>query len=117
MTPAVDTKPKNRRLNHRRRARTSVRIECRKGSYGLGANVAVSILDVSESGVCLVTAQEFPLKTEVEVVLGGYGIRVALKRIAVVRWQLKLADGQFCTGMEFQKRLAYRDLQNLTSPN
>jgi hypothetical protein len=40
-----------------------------------------------------------------------------IKRIGVVRWQLKLDNGLFCAGIEFQKRINYRDWQLIASPN
>ncbi len=106
----------NRRKSQRRRPRTSVKVECRKGSSGLGANLGIALLDLSDSGVRLVISQELSLQSEVEIIISGYGMKESIKRLALVRWQLKLENGQFCTGVEFQKRLAYRDWQNLASP-
>ena len=107
----------NRRRSLRRKARTTVKIECRKGSYGLGANVAKHVLDVSDSGIRLIVSQEFNLLTEVEIIISGYGMKSPIKRLATVRWQLKLENGLFCTGVEFQKHISYRDWQNVASPS
>lgn len=107
----------NRRRSQRRRPRNSVKIECRKGTHGLGANLARTLLDISDSGVRMILSQELPLKSEVEIIIGGYGMKGSVKRAAIVRWQLKLEGGLFCTGIEFQKHIDYRDWQNLASPN
>jgi PilZ domain len=107
----------NRRRSLRRKPRTSVKIECRKGAHGLGANVARHVLDVSDSGIRLVVSQEFTLLSEVEIIINGYGMKAAIKRLATVRWQLKLENGLYCTGVEFQKHISYRDWQNLASPS
>lgn len=108
--------PVNRRKSQRRRPRSTVKLECRKGTSGLGPNIAVSVLDVSDTGARLTVSQPLAQLAEVETIISGYGMRVSIKRLANVRWQLKLENGQFCTGVEFQKRLVYRDWQNLASP-
>ena len=117
MEKFAESNPKNRRRSPRRKPRSSVKVECRKGSHGLGLNVATSVLDLSDTGVRLVVSQELALLSEVEIMIAGYGMQRALKRLAFVRWQLKLENGGYCTGVEFQKSLVYRDWQNLASPN
>ena len=117
MDQTKPVKPTNRRLSQRRRARSAVRVECRKGSVGLGANIAVSVLDVSDTGARLILMQPLDVQQEVETIISAYGMRAPLKRLANVRWQVKMENGQYCTGIEFQKRLVYRDWQNLASPN
>jgi PilZ domain len=106
----------NRRRSQRRKPRSSVRLECRKGSLGLGANIANCVLDVSDSGVRLVVTQPLDLLSEVEVVIAGYGMKGPIKRLANVRWQLKLDSGLYCTGVEFQKHINFRDWQNVALP-
>jgi|ERR1019366_3402589 c-di-GMP-binding flagellar brake protein YcgR len=117
MDKTADTNGANRRKSQRRKPRRTVKIECRKGSYGLGANLAVVVLDLSDTGVRLIASQELEAQAEVEIIISGYGMTKAIKRAAYVRWQVKLENGQFCLGVEFQKRLPYRDWQNLASPN
>ena len=107
----------NRRRSQRRKARTSVKVQCRKGAYGFGANLASSLLDLSDSGVRLIITQQLDAMAEVEVILNGYGMKEAIKRLGNIRWQVQLESGQFCVGVAFQKSLAYRDWQNLVSPN
>ena len=107
----------NRRKSPRRRPRGTVRLECRKGSFGLGANLALNLLDVSDSGVRLVLTEPLQSGAEVEVLISGYGMRDTIKRLAVVRWQVTLDTGHFCVGIEFQKRIPYRDWQMLASPS
>jgi len=117
MAIATGTKTSNRRQSPRRKVRTTVRLECRKGSYGLGTNITQSVLDLSDTGVRLIVRQELTLLGELEVLISSYGISPSIKRVATVRWQVKLEDGTFCVGIEFQKRLQYRDWQLLASPN
>jgi c-di-GMP-binding flagellar brake protein YcgR len=116
MEPA--TKAPNRRISLRRKVRKSVKVECRSGALGLGANLALAILDLSDTGACLVVSQNLPgPPAEVEIVLNGTNLRQAIKRLAYVRWQVKTEAGQFCVGVEFQKRLSYRDWQDLATPS
>jgi hypothetical protein len=117
MEKTTAIKQSNRRATPRRKPRSYVKLECRKGSLGLGPNVALTLLDVSETGARLIIRQEITLQMEVEVTLAGHGIRSSLKRLANVRWQVKLDDGNFCIGVEFQKRIGYMDWQNLASPS
>jgi c-di-GMP-binding flagellar brake protein YcgR len=106
----------NRRQSTRRKARGYVRVECRNGCYGLGPNLATAVLDVSDTGIRMVVKRAIELPGEVEVTIVGCGLQKPIKRVGRVRWQVTLEDGQFCLGVEFDKRLAYRDWQNLASP-
>jgi hypothetical protein len=81
--------------------------------YGLGPNFARAVLDISDTGVRLVISQQLAVTDEVEIAISGYGVQKAIKRLGNVRWQVKLQDGTFCVGVEFQKRLLFRDWQNL----
>src|SRR5256885_2178544 len=48
---------KNRRANPRRAPKGSTRVTCRRGSLGLGPNLALSLLDVSETGARLLVKE------------------------------------------------------------
>jgi hypothetical protein len=116
MEPLVQSHGKNRRRSPRRTARKSVQVECRKGTLGLGRNLASSALDVSEIGIRLCVTEFLDIREEVEIRISGYGMREVIKRPGFVRWQIKTAQGEFLIGVEFQKPLNYRDLQNLAAP-
>ena len=117
MEKTVTTAVSNRRRSPRRKPRTSVRIECRKGSHGLGANLSAGLLDISDTGVRMIVTQALDVMVEVEIIITAYGMRQPIKRLGIIRWQVKMENGQFCTGVEFHKRIDYRDWQNLASPN
>ena len=117
MEKIVTAKPSNRRQSLRRRPRGYVKVECRNGAYGLGPNVASTVLDVSDTGIRMIVKTALRLEGEVEITIIGHGMQKPIKRLAYVRWQVTLEDGQHCIGAEFQKRLIYRDWQNLASPN
>lgn len=117
METLTASSPKNRRRSVRRAARNSVKAECRKGAYGLGADLAVQLLDLSDSGIRLIIKQALDIRAEVEIIIGGYGMRQPLKRLGNVRWLIALEGGLFGVGIEFQKHLPYREWQTLASPS
>jgi len=113
--PEATTKPpSNRRRSIRRRATRTVRVTCHQGAFGLGPNLATALLDVSESGARLRLKKALETGGEVEVGLQGPGHSRPLKQIARVIWSVASADGDFVTGVEFQKYLRYADLQALS---
>jgi hypothetical protein len=106
----------NRRASRRQRGRGNLKVECRKGAHGLGPNAAVSLLDLSELGACLVLKAKWDKGQEVEVlILGGYGTE-AIKRLANVVWSQPTENNCYVTGVHFQRALRYGDLQRLTIP-
>ena len=117
MPDTPDSTYANRRKSPRRRPRSAVRVECRKGSSGFGNNLVAAVLDVSDTGARLVLTEAVEPRAEVEIIIAGYGLKDPIKRIGTIRWLVKMENGQFCIGVEFQKRLVYRDWQNLASPN
>jgi hypothetical protein len=106
--------PANRRNSRRFGINGSAKIECRKGSLGLGPNLLVATLDISESGIRLVLKAHLPPKQEVEIQLQGGGLVKPLKCLAKVAWSLALEDGTFCTGIHFDRPVPYIDMQRLT---
>jgi hypothetical protein len=83
--------------------------------FGLGPNLAASTLDISNNGARLIVTQALDVKKDVEIVVAGYGMKKPIKRSAHIRWQVKLDDGRFCIGVQFQKRLEWRDWMTLVS--
>ena len=111
------TRQQNRRRSRRAKVRTTVKLQCRTGSYGLGPNLASTVLDISDTGARLIITQPLELLAEVEIIIDGYAMKELIKRLGNIRWQVKLESGQFCVGVEFQKSLAYRDWQIIAAPN
>ena len=104
----------NRRLSRRRPAKGRVKVACRRGALDIGSNLALSLLDVSETGARLMVKQALEPGREVSIGLEGQSSIRPIPRVAVVAWCVAAADGAFCTGVIFQKRLAYRDLLELS---
>ena len=115
-TPPVPKKPLNRRASMRKPGRKSIRFVCRRGATGLGASLASGFLDVSESGVQVVSKDLLQLGEEVEVVLEGYGMRTAIKRLGEVRWCVAIDGGGCRAGIKFGKPIPFRELQNVAVP-
>ena len=112
----VNRRAMNRRGSIRKRARKSIRLQCRRGATGLGANVASGYLDISESGAQLVINDSVKPGDELEVILESYGMRGALRRLSDVRWAIPVDGGGWRIGVRFQKRLTFREVQNLSMP-
>ena len=82
--------PSNRRRAARRKPRGYVKLECRKGSIGLGANVGSTLLDVSETGARLVVRQELQSQQD-EQALGSL-MEQCIKRFPTKQYPEKLSD-------------------------
>ena len=106
----------NRRSSRRRPPKGSTRIRCYRGPMGLGANVAVSALDVSENGAALIVKTAFLPGEEMEVNLEGVVHRRPIRKLAVVVWCVPTGSDQFAVGVKFQGTLPYADLNDLTRP-
>lgn len=107
-------KPRNRRLAMRREPKRSSKITFRKGVLGLGPNHALTMLDLSESGVRLLSKTEVKVGEDVEVgLLPPGGAREVVRKGRVI-WVVPTAEGTFCVGVEFAKRLDYSALLDLS---
>jgi hypothetical protein len=84
-----------------------------KGSLGLGKNLALSLLDIGETGIRLVLTTALQPGQEIEVALLGPGQCRPIKALGQVIWCVATADGTFCVGARFHKRLGYPDFQSL----
>ena len=109
----TDQPEKNRRTSRRRSAKRSAQVVCFANGLGLGPNVAVSLLDVSESGARIKVKTLLAPRQEVELDLCGIGHRRSVKLISNVVWCEPATDGTFLVGVKFQRYLTYHDLQEL----
>jgi hypothetical protein len=106
----------NRRNSHRQTARGSTRVRAYRNAMGLGPNIAVSVLDLSESGVRLLLKEDLPAGREIEVRIESTTASGPKVVVARVIWSVATADGAFCVGARFDKPLAHRDLLALVRP-
>jgi hypothetical protein len=105
----------DRRNSSRRQPKTTAKITCRAGTLGLGPNVAVSFLDISQSGIRLIVKTALTPGGEVEIGLQPLGANRPTAVAARVMWSLPLADGNHCTGARFEKQLPYSFLQEIAT--
>ncbi len=104
----------NRRNSPRRQPKRSSRALCVTGKFGFGPNVAVSLLDVSESGIRLVLKTALPRGHDVEVGLEAIGDHKPTRINGEVIWCVPMSDGNFCLGIRFDKPLKWTVLTTLT---
>jgi hypothetical protein len=104
---------KNRRTSPRRSGKGGVQVACRMNALGLGPNVAVALLDVSDAGARLTVRTPLLPGQEVEVELCGIGRGRPVKILAEVMWCVASTATEFQVGLRFRRYLTYQDLQEL----
>jgi hypothetical protein len=109
-----DGSQKNRRAFRRHSPRGKPKIALYKGSLDLGANLAVRLLDVSESGVRLLARAALDPPQEVTLTIEGMGHLRPIKTTGKVVWCVPADDGAYCMGIQFFKYIPYADLTRLT---
>jgi hypothetical protein len=111
------TRPRvNRRASRRSALRGTIKVECRKGSLGLGPNLVLYPLDISETGVRVVLKVELKRGQEVEVLLTGGGSPRPMKKRATVIWSLPTEADAYVTGIRFDGYVPFAELQGITRP-
>ena len=103
----------NRRASYRRLVRRGVRVTCQRGDLGLGPDLALALLDLSENGARLAVKEPLQPGEEVELNLEGIWHRQPLRRLANVSWCAPKGDGRLEIGVRFQKGLPYAELSQL----
>jgi hypothetical protein len=104
---------RNRRLNRRQAPKGSTKATCHKGLFGLGRDIAVGVLDISQYGAQLVVKEALKRGQPIEVGLEGLGRQKPIKLPAVVVWCVEGADGNHLIGARFERALSYADMQAL----
>jgi hypothetical protein len=104
----------NRRASRRCEFRVTSRVECRRGTLGLGPDLVRQAVDLSETGIRLLVVSPLARGEEVEVLIQGSGVR-PVKRLARVAWSAP-ADGGWLVGLAFEGPLPYHEVQNLARP-
>ena len=104
---------KNRRVTRRHSAKTSAQVVCYANSLGLGANVALTLLDVSERGARLTVSRPLPAGNEVTINFGAVGRGRPIRLGARVTWCLCVGGDVYEVGVQFHHGLTYRDLLEL----
>src|SRR3954471_1482551 len=101
----AEKKQSNRRISLRRPAKGKVKVVCYKGSLDLGANLALAVLDVSETGLRIVVTMPLGRGQEVLLLLQGQGNMRQIKRSGYVVWCVPTNDGKYVVGIRLTKYL------------
>jgi two-component system cell cycle sensor histidine kinase/response regulator CckA len=104
--PTASAPGRERRINRRRRLRSSVKIECRV--HPLSPNIAIAPIDLSEKGVAVNVSAPLQKGQEVEVWLATQASYKPIKRMGEVAWVRPL-PGHYQVGLRFTQRLDYAD--------
>jgi hypothetical protein len=101
----------NRRIVRRRTLKKGVAISVRKGQMGLGPNLAVGGVEVSDDGVQLRVKAELQKGDEIEVGLTGIGRSRPMLLMAEVCWcRPEEGKGTFLLGARLRHRLTYAEI-------
>jgi hypothetical protein len=104
---------RNQRACRRQLPKGSTKAQATRNSLGLGPNIAVNVLDISERGVRLLLKEKLAPGHEFEVVLESAASR-PVKVVAEVIWMVEAADGRFCVGARFVKPISYAEMRALS---
>ncbi len=99
----------NRRRSLRKAGKRSTRVRC-YGPMGLGPNLAVKTLNLSQNGIRLILNKEMPVGKELEIHLESVCHLRPLRCLAEVVWCEPDEEGNFVVGATFQKPLPYKEL-------
>src|SRR5688500_7462579 len=110
-----NTAAANRRVSPRRRPKNGAKVSCQKGSLGLGPNLALSVVDVSETGMRLILKSPREKGQVVEINLTVPGHPRPVKLPAVIVWSVPEPGGSCRVGARFQRSLNYRDLLQIAA--
>jgi PilZ domain len=80
---------------------------------GLGQNLAIALVDVSEDGLGLRLKAALGFGEEITIELNLPGVGKPLKLVADVRWCTALGDGSFHVGVKLRRRLMHGEVSNL----
>ena len=97
----------DRRKSPRYAPKGGMQVTCRKGAPGLGPNLALSVLDVSEGGTRLLLGAPLKPGEAVEVILQPAGYALGFKASGRVVWCLEVTEGGHAAGVAFNQRLEY----------
>lgn len=105
---------KNRRVSLRKPLKRGTRVVCPSGLYGMGPNIALAAIDLSQTGIRLLVKSALKVGQEIEIELMGLNLVRPIKVKAEVAW-CDPANEEICfVGARFCKALNYIDFARLT---
>lgn len=110
---ATQTSAADNRRMQRRTARPGTTVECRKGTLGLGPDIAVEMLDFSADGVLMSIREAVAIGDEIELSITAPGFsRPTVLEATAVRC-IPQAGGGYCMAAQFRSPLSYADMYHL----
>jgi hypothetical protein len=106
-------RPPNRRAALRKKPK-GARCRCRQGALGLGPDLALALLDLSQTGARLLVKSALPLKQPVELELYGVAYPKTVRIEALVVHCAPTQEGAYHVGVRFERYLPYPELVRLT---
>lgn len=101
----------DRRIVRRRPLKKGVSLTIRKGTMGLGPNLSIGGIELSDDGIQVVIKNEVRKGDEIEVGLTGIGRSKPMVLIADVRWCRPVEDSEtFLVGLKLRRRLSHQDM-------
>jgi len=108
-TPEKTQKSPNRRSDQRLSPKRKIKLICRN-CLDLGPNLALGLLDISETGLGLRLKSALEKGVEVTITLEGAILVKGISRSARVVWCYPTNnDAEFLVGVTFEKRLPYAE--------
>ncbi len=101
------------RLIRRWQPRRQTRIACHRGMSDLRPDVALALLDLSETGARLVAREALEPGQRVYLVLEEPSGGRTARRQGMVAWSVPAADGTHCVGIKLLRRLGPEELRDL----
>jgi hypothetical protein len=107
-----ETSTADRRIVRRRQLKKGVALTVRKGTMGLGPNLAGGGVELSNDGIQVRVKTELKPGEEIEVGMTGIGRGKPINMVAEVCWCSPAEeDGEgFVIGARFRKRLTHADM-------
>ena len=105
---------KDHRRMKRRPAKHSIAVICRKGTLGLGPNLAIKLRDISVDGAQLFVKSSLNLGDDVELTFSAQGFPDPLVCEATVMWCSSIEGNGYRIGVKFADSLDYEDVYHMT---
>lgn len=107
-----ETAVQDRRIVRRRPLKKGVTLTVRRGAMGLGPNLALSTVELSDDGIQVRVKVEFKKGDEIEIGLTAVGKSKPMLLMADVRWCRAVDENreEFLLGAKLRKRLLYADV-------
>lgn len=111
MNGSDQKKEPNRRRSRRLGTKRTLRVYCRN-ALDLGANLALALLDLSETGVRLKTSTLLNVGSEVTITLESPVLVKPVTRKGKVVWSVE-RESEFSAGVEFEKNVPYASFSTI----